>query len=576
MEKSCLQWRRLLRNALLMPALPCFMWGPFAHPYINIKALARAKKQVEEGDSSINTELVEACSSNEDAFVFGGNSADAISMHHVINGISIYDYAHNAIPDVVNGIPVFGYALIDQWFKERNKRSQVELAVACGWLGHQIADWYPHYARLEKGSKLSDEPEAIADEIDTFSGYANSHPIFGGHYCPAVLRANTLAEHALIEFFHDLRILDQERDGLFADPDKGLIMFGHSKNNLLTITSERFKGMHVRIPHQHLEYLEKDFDKMIFYMRVLIESIVKSNRDMPARVAPFCKDEFLEMSIDRVTDHIFRVDLEAIQRYGNADLANNTYGDLKNGYVKRLTKPGSVLFKMLHEVGDRLDTDFSRQRVLQLVNDPFLLPPVYFRFPLKMLFKRYRKQLRCYFNKVAKGATVEQNAVLKFIMALLCDSSDPIRDALRGFKQAQRPIISLVNDDAEITIEVMQAMFEQGEIKVRLSPAYDYTDDLAERRKKGLDMNTLLFRIDGYDVTKRPDLFQINEPVWSNCGELILTVGLKETFTGSYHHIFVDIHDYAGMHAKNLDYEVHLGTPIVDYDTYQRMLENVS
>jgi len=274
MKYRRMQWRRMLRNIMLFTVSPCFMCGPFAHPYINKKALERAQERLNNGDQSINRELVDACRKHEDAFVFGGNSADTVSMHHVVNGISIYDYSHNAIPDEAKGVPVFGYTLIDQWFREPDKRSTEELAIACGWLGHQIADWYPHYAKIEKDGVLSTEPESPADEIAAFSGYADSHPIFGDGYCPAVLRANTVAEHALIEFFHDSRILDKERTGLFVNPNKGLAGFGHDKRNLLTITSERFRRTNVRIPHQHIKYLNRDFDKVIFYMRVLIEAVL--------------------------------------------------------------------------------------------------------------------------------------------------------------------------------------------------------------------------------------------------------------------------------------------------------------
>ena len=53
-------------------------------------------------------------------FIFAGNSADAISMYHILNKVSMYDYAHNAIPDTYSGCPQFGYALIDEWRQAYN------------------------------------------------------------------------------------------------------------------------------------------------------------------------------------------------------------------------------------------------------------------------------------------------------------------------------------------------------------------------------------------------------------------------------------------------------------------------
>jgi hypothetical protein len=87
---------------------------------------------------------------------------------------------------------------------------------------------------------------------------------------------------------------------------------------------------------------------------------------------------------------------------------------------------------------------------------------------------------------------------------------------------------------------------------------------------KRLDRSTLIFRIDGYDVTHRPDLFDVAEERWENGGdsenggELVLNIGLRDNLPGKHHHIFVDIHDQTGTHSKYLDLEVTIddATPV--------------
>ncbi|MHB8927851.1 MAG: hypothetical protein ACYC9Q_09390, partial [Bacillota bacterium] len=177
---------RALRLGLLMPVLPVIWFGPITHPEINRRALQKAK-ELKAAGGAVNTKLLRVVSQNEEAFVFGGNSADAISTQHVLNGIAIYDYAHNQIPNSADGSPLFGYRLIAKWLENENGPRPYpprELAVACGWLAHQIADFYPHYAPVDSQGALV---KAGATNGSPFKGYANSHRVLGTSFYREIL-----------------------------------------------------------------------------------------------------------------------------------------------------------------------------------------------------------------------------------------------------------------------------------------------------------------------------------------------------------------------------------------------------
>ena len=315
MNRVRIKLRRLLTLTLMLPVLPCFMWGPFMHPYINLRALRKARDRADEGDASINMELVEACEDNLDHFVYGANSADTISTNHVTTGLTIYDYAHNAVPDNAQGLPFFGYALIDQWQRSSSsKPCKADLALACGWLGHQLADWYPHYARMEKGGVLSQDPTGVADEISSFSGFADAHPIFGDDHLPSILRTNTVIEHALIELFYDIIAVHEHDSELFKDPLKCLAMFSDTDDNL-----HRYVGAFQRIYTRFLRSTpipNCQFPASHLLMRLLIE-VIRVYRPglVDSLRLRFWQNEFVERSIDRVVDFMFRQDFSEIHKW---------------------------------------------------------------------------------------------------------------------------------------------------------------------------------------------------------------------------------------------------------------------
>ena len=207
--------RRLFLLVLLLPVFPVVALSPFSHAYVNRLALKRAKAEKENGNRAINEELLQLVLAHEDEFINAGNSADAISTYHILNGIDLYDYAHNSHPDNARGVPLFGYALVDEWNGKRSEYPESHLAIAAGWLAHQLADWYPHYACVKGTGELSDDPSEIADDCYTFAGFANALTIFGADL-PEELRGRyKVPNHGLYELFLDVAVMAADENKEF-------------------------------------------------------------------------------------------------------------------------------------------------------------------------------------------------------------------------------------------------------------------------------------------------------------------------------------------------------------------------
>lgn len=247
------RWRQVLKLVLLLPILPVLAYGPVMHPILAFRALKEARKRLDEGDDSVNRDLVETAEANQETFTLAANSADAISANHMLNNMWIYDYAHNFVPDSGDGRPLFGYTLLDEWFRAREGNTPYpprDLALAMGWLAHQLGDTYPHYTRCPL-------------EAPEFEGYAESFRILGPDFHHEVLDQYKTVEHGLVEFFHDLIALFGP-DGEPLREGVRLEFFEGGAGNLLTRTSERFGAAHrVRIPPEHLPSLKANFQAVI-------------------------------------------------------------------------------------------------------------------------------------------------------------------------------------------------------------------------------------------------------------------------------------------------------------------------
>lgn len=136
--------KKILVKALLLPIMPCLMWGPFTHPYIAKKVLEKAEKNQQGAKIK---EITETIQKNNKFYIYAANSPDCIATNHILYNKIIYDYAHNYIPDRYDGSLVFGYRLLNTALErikgaantpEREKYER-ELAFACGWLTHQLS-----------------------------------------------------------------------------------------------------------------------------------------------------------------------------------------------------------------------------------------------------------------------------------------------------------------------------------------------------------------------------------------------------------------------------------------------------
>ena len=130
---------------LLLPIMPFLGWGPISHPFINSIVLEKANKGPKPGKVDWATVLKskiplgklltaaigkynelknEALSygdrqgweigdeTGEEIYILAANTTDTVAAHRILNGVTIYDYSHNYIPDNVRGKPLFGYGLI--------------------------------------------------------------------------------------------------------------------------------------------------------------------------------------------------------------------------------------------------------------------------------------------------------------------------------------------------------------------------------------------------------------------------------------------------------------------------------
>lgn len=529
---------RALRLGLLLPVLPVIWFGPITHPEINRRALRRAK-ELKAAGGAVNTKLLRVVSQNEEAFVFGGNSADAISTQHVLNGIAIYDYAHNQIPNLGDGSPLFGYRLIAKWLEHENGPGPYpprELAVACGWLAHQVADFYPHYAPVDAQGNLV---KAGATNGARFDGYANSHRVLGTSFYPEILREYTTLDHGLIEFFHDFAIVQEDAKGYYDDARVEL--FDDGPRNLLTETSETFRDSRCRIPPEHISHLKDDFNLIIKGTRLLIEVLRVTNSNLagtlqeafPAGV------DYVELSADRVVEQLFLKSDEEITALGRANAVQEASVEAQS---QGLGGGTSAVFPIVHELASALGLDTDKYvkllhthrlvqwglgRVIKLIN-------------LENLAKRNH----------------DTNAMLSFLEVLLSAQKPDLNVARREFARHLKPVVVFPGLDPAKLAEGLAGQLRQREVLATVVPSVPVNGAFNPADPKTLDRRTVLFRIDGYDV--KSGLFDL-EAQTDSTGRITLRARLKEALNGGgMHHIFIDVHDRSGVHSNYADIQVPL------------------
>lgn len=563
--------KKLARFILLLPVFPLFWWGPVTHPYINRMALKKAKDELEKGNTEINKDMLDRIETNEDVFVFAGNSADAITTHHILNNISIYDYAHNALPnDDYKSTPEFGYTLIDEWIQtekeEVNGRcySNKDFVIACGWLAHQLADWYPHYAAIDRNGDLVNNGYHMADEIQVFSGFSDSHFIFGADYYPEILQSYVVADHALTEFLFDLIVLHNDKS--FIDNNRVELFENYYLNgniiNLLSKASERYYNKAVRIPPEHIPVLKETFNTVIKGLQILFELItfirpsvvdtVKNSIDPQING----KTDYLSLSIDKVVNGLFKKSYKEISALSKKKTDNEESSN-KELSISLIKKPGTIFFPLVREIGNMIDFDeimplFRRGKSF----------PIYFGFLGLNIFKiDIPNKLISYFasfintqfmNYISKNDH-NFNATLSFLGELLRKKHPDISLPLQKFKQNLRPVVRIDGPLSSSQEDLLKKMFIENTIQIKIVPATSLDNPL---KSKLLNPEMLLFRIDGYNVKDHPEYFELFEKWESNI--LKLSCKIKKQLQPGTHHIFVDIHDNTNVHASYLDQEIIL------------------
>lgn len=565
-------WRRaqnLLVRLLLLPFFPLFWWGPLTHPYINYRALRQAEREAALGNPAVNRELLGYLRRHRDVFIFAGNSADAIATLHILTGSSVYDYAHNFIPDNAAGNPIFGYALVEEWLKAQQRGKHLypdeELAVACGWLAHQLADWYAHYAPVDVHGQLLPDPYTPPDEESIFPGYANSHRVLGADFHPEILAQYRLVDHALSEFFHDLLFACYGGDGRF---DSSRVEFFRNYrrraqlSNLLTVTSERFRGVAARILPEEIELLRENLRMTIEGLRLLVHLATFLNPALPEAiyrgVSPTVTGgpDYIGMAVEGVVRGLFCKRYEEIA--GLAKLPPTAPWEVYPWpvVVRAVTKPGTLLYRIAHRLGKLLPGEVAH--IFQNPED--------FSFRFLKLFELRGRMAAQLAATLAAGKltaltrTEEENALLAFIVALLVTPHPDLATARAHFRRLLQPVVRLGGDPATSEAERLTLMLNAGEIAVRIIPAVARSDP-ASRQVKALDPATLRFYLDGYDVRSEPELYELHlKRVDGYCLEVQLT--LKKGLAEGFHRLLVKIADASGIAAQPLERDFWVGTAV--------------
>ena len=535
----------ILKNTLLMIIFPVLWGGPMVHPQINRLALRKAKKGLANGNTGLNEDLVRRLEANQEAFIFAGNSADVISMNHILNHVSVYDYAHNAIPDTCEGSPQFGQALIDEWRQAYDGKRDVrysdrDFAVACGWLAHQLADWYPHYASIDGSGRLVRAGRQSGDGVNIFSGFANSHRVLGTDYFPEILNIYEVIDHALIELFYDLLTLQDHRKEL----KNNHVEFFDVENNhcLLTATSERYIGKAARVPPEIINELWKTHNFVIRGQRSLLKflslvrpgtvSAIRNTIDPKITGAP----DYISLSADYVMSGLFSLSYDEINRMATENLLDKEAAN--NISVK---KPGHLLYPVLRELGIFAD-----------MHKAFLFPEQFY-WTSKLQGNIIFENLVSFLDNHKKIAYAQRNhdteALLCFLSELILRDHQDLSVPLEHFKQTVRPVIKFAGTIGSEE-ENLKEMLKLRQLSIRFIPA---TSPEHPEANKLLHRNQLNFKIDGYDVSLMPESYFLEEN-WED-KVLTLTCYLLKPLRMGVHNLFVDISDQGGTSARYLEFE---------------------
>ncbi|MDI6906352.1 MAG: zinc dependent phospholipase C family protein, partial [Thermoanaerobacterales bacterium] len=558
--------RVLLQRALLLPLLPGLAWGPFTHAYINRRALEKAGQALASGTAAINPATYDILARHQDAFLSGANSADAISTYHLTTqGVAIYDYAHNYVPDNARGIPLFGYRLVNEWKQavlgRRGSKhySEKDFAVACGWLAHQIADWYAHYAPIHRDGHPDPDPCREPDGVTVFEGYSNAHRTLGSSFYPEVLAAQVLADHGLTEFFHDLLIRDRYGDLLEGHP---LTLFethsagGGEPYNLLTSTSELYRGRRCRIPPDQIPQLRIDFETVLVGMRLLMEILYALQPSVVDTVRGVLDPEttglpdYIERSAYRVVAWLFALSDEEIAALAEGASAEARYPELG---VRDVPRAGTILFGLAHRLGSILDPELLIPAIRS--GRTLNLRLFWGAFDLRAFSLRQLTRLLTSPGLAAALPGASSRAILAFLAELVKGRSGHLARARAAYRRVSRPVIVLPGPSKWTDEEKIAAMLNRREIRATFAPALNLEAPFSHPYKD-LALNTLVMRINGYDVDHLPTKFLVTRE-WED-HKLTITCRLREPLGPGFHHLLLDVTDKSGISAMPLEKEIYV------------------
>ncbi len=562
---SLMYAKLFLQTTMMAVVMPALGWGPFVHPHINRRALEDAQKRANGGDTQINQTTLDLLQKHRDLFIFAANSADAISNHNVIHGLPIYDYAHNYLPDSnVNGEPRFGYALVDTWKKNRQQFPEEDGVIAYGWLAHQLADWYPHYAHIKQDGTLNPTENAPANESTSFSGYADSHPVFGNDYLRPVLDEQRLINHALIELFWDIMILDSDNVDRYLDNNRVELFPKRDGKSLITECAKLFGNDYCVIPAEHVGPLRDDFNFVIDGMRILIELMKKARPGLPKLLANsgpatigYGRD-FIERSVNKVVEGVFCVDDSTIgsivQSLAKPKAADAVTAGLDIDVHQTPKTIGSVFFRLALQLGM---TKFAAELKPVLVDEPRKILGM--RIP-----RRLDPRVRLISEMVKAGGkrlmtgTSANDPLVNFLSKLLIDSSATLNDAVGAWQLVAKPAVALGDPKDHRKPELIaKEMLLHNRLNIRICPASRLSDNATKKDEKAIKDSSLLLRLNGYPLA---ELAQAGAAVLTSnhlnndpLAELLVECKLNNPLAAGVHHLFVDAQDKSEVWAYNKD-----------------------
>lgn len=559
--------KAFLTRVLVLPLLPVLGWGPATHPLLNKWALERAREERDRGNGRVNPEILARLSSHRETYFFAGNSADVISLYHLgSGGTSIYDYAHNYHPDHARGIPVFGYTLIDEWLEAARGNREItyperDFVVACGWLSHQLADWYAHYVPVDRQGGPVLDPATEPDGSEIFSGYSNAHQVLGAWFFPEILALYRLVDHALIEFAHDILLLDSaehlrrhNRVELFHTyPGKG------RRHNLLTAASERFHGVTARIPPEDVEVLKRDFNTLIRGQCVFVELLLHRYpwlvETLRKSIGPAAaqKPDYLELCVAKIVNGLFCKSFAEIKEL--ARRAECRPGTLTPPLeIREFGRSGTAFFDVFRRVGEYLTPELIRRLTTcdGAANLRLLWGLIDVRACLVKELAHYGAAR--WFWGLAESLYPDP-ALWGFLEELIGGEAGDLEAPRERFRRLLQPVVDFAGPAGLDEKERLRWMLERGELWVKIVPGVALDRPSPE---KGINPVTVRFWINNYPVEELTRFFELDSH-WDGL-KLMLRCLVREPLCSGRHYLQVNAVDNGGTEARGLRREIGIGT----------------